>query len=205
MSAKGTPTSQLPWVATGVLLLGAYLLAPAVVLFRLDRAVRAGDGATVARLVDFPAVRRGLAAEVAGGALATAPGARAAADTGLPPFGFSFVSHIADTEMATRLTPGGLIRLARQDRAAAGPRLRPRFAGAWFDSPRQLVVRLRLADERRPVRLRLRLELGGWKLAGVWLPPALLRQAADRGPGDGAAPGRSGGTGTQLAASPAAR
>jgi len=177
---------KLPLIGAVLLLLVAYVLAPGVALFRLDQAVRHGNVATVARLVDWPAVRQGLAEEVAGGILG-APGRHGPPAAGdLPPFGFSFVSHLADHAITARLTPRGLIRLARADSAAGAPPPRARLAGVWFGGPRQVTIRLRLTGQPQPIRLRLRLERGGWKLDRVWLPAILLRRAADPDPPTGA-------------------
>ena len=170
------------WVTGAILLaLGAYALTPAVTLLRLDRAMRHGDAATLTRMVDFPSVRKGLAREVAEGlpAGAQAPIHRTA-DT-LPPFGFSFASGIADHAMTRRLTPGGLIGLAQAGAATGAPPARVRLAGVWVDGPTQVGVRLRMTGQRQPIRLWLRFEHGEWKLARIWLPPALLRRAADSG------------------------
>ena len=168
------------------LLVAAYVAAPGLALFRLDRAVRQDDVPTVARLVDWPAVRQGLAEEVAGGILRT-PGRNGDHAGGtLPPFGFSFLSHVADHAIADRLTPRGLIRLAHADAATDRLPARVQLAGIWFTGPRQFTVRLRLTGQRQAIRLRLRLERGGWKLDRVWLPVELLRRAAE--PGGAAGP-----------------
>ena len=165
---------KLPLIGPGLLLLAAYALAPGFALFRLDQAVRHDDVATVTHLVDWPAVRQGLADQVAGGVLgAQAPGGS------LPPFGFSFVSHLADHAIAARLTPRKLIGLAHAAPSAGAPLARVRLAGAWFDGPRQLTVRLRLTGQHQPIRLRMQLQRGGWKLVQVQLPPDLLRRAAE--------------------------
>ncbi len=154
------------WVTGAILLaLGAYALTPAVALLRLDRAMRDGDAATLTRMVDFPSVRKGLAREVVEGlpAGAQAPIHRTA-DT-LPPFGFSFASGIADHAMTRRLTPGGLIGLARADAATGASPARVRLAGVWVDGLTQVGVRLHMTGQRQPIRLWLRLEHGEWKLA----------------------------------------
>ncbi len=170
------------WVVGAILLaLGAYALTPALALLRLDRAMRDDDAATLTRMVDFPSVRKGLAQEVAEGLPA---GARApihrAADT-LPPFGFSFVSGIADHAMAHCLTPDGLIGLAQADAATGAPPARVRLVGVWVDGPTRVGIRLHMTGQRQPISLWLQLEHGEWKLARIWLPPALLRRAADSG------------------------
>jgi hypothetical protein len=196
MTTERTAMARFPLIGAVVLLLGIYVVAPGLALFRLDRAVRQGDTTTVARLVDFPSVRRGLAQEVAGGVLGGSPAqagdatGKAKVAGGLPPFGFSFVSGIAEHEMAPHLTPRGLIRLARAggpDQDGTPPAgVKPagiRLAGLWLEGPRSVLIRLRIAGQHEPIRLRLRLEHGAWELVRVWLPPALLRRAAADGGG----------------------
>lgn len=177
----------LPLIGAVLLLLAIYALAPGLTLLRINRAVRQGDTAALARLVDFPSVREGLAQEVAGGILGIPPSHQAHASGGLPPFGFSFVSRIADREIAIRLTPRGLIRLAHAGGPAGAPRAQMRLAGVWFDGPRRVIVRLHVTGQPQPIRLRLQLEHGGWKLDRVWLPQQLLRRAAAQEGGAGAA------------------
>ena len=179
---------RLPLIGAAVLLASFYILGPALALIRLDRAVRDGDRAMLARLVDWPSVRRGLAEDVAAGVLGGPAHAAPVREAGLRPFGFSFVRGIAEGEMATRLTPDGLIRLARAGGGGGGARgARPRLAGAWVDGLTWVTVRVRVPGQARPIRLGLRLEGGGWKLARVWLPRGLLRRAAAGDPAAGSA------------------
>jgi hypothetical protein len=169
------------WLAGAILLaLGAYALTPALALLRLDRAMADGDAAGIARMVDFPAVRKGLAQEVAEGMPAAPAPIRPAADT-LPPFGFSFASGIADHAITHRLTPGRLIGLTRSHAAPGVPPARMRLAGVWIEGPTRMGVRLHMTGERQPIRLWMQFEHGRWMLARIWLPPALLRRAAGNG------------------------
>jgi Protein of unknown function (DUF2939) len=184
MSTRWTTTPKTPVLGAFVLLLAFYLLAPGFALLRIDRAVRRGDTATLARLVDFPSVRHGLADEVAGGLLGARPHALRP-PSGLPPFGFSFASQIADRDIADRLTPRALIHLIGAGGSADAPRPHARLAGIWFEGPRRMIARVRVNGVAQPLRLRMRLERGGWKLDRVWVPPSLLRlAAADAGQAD---------------------
>jgi len=189
------PLPRLPLIGAAVLLASFYILGPALTLMRLDRAVRNGDRAMLARLVDWPSVRHGLAEDVAAGMLGGRAHAARVREAGLRPFGFSFVTAIADREMATRLTPDGLIRLAHAGgTGGAQGGAAPRFVGAWVDNLTWVTVRVRVPGQARPIRLGLRLEGGGWKLARVWLPRGLLRRATAGGAAAGAAAPPQGGT-----------
>ncbi|MDE2007536.1 MAG: DUF2939 domain-containing protein [Rhodospirillales bacterium] len=177
-----SPYATLPLIVLAIAAVGLYVVGPALALMRLDRAVRTGDRAALARLIDWPELRKGLADQVAGGVLGAPapirPGPSPGPGAGLPPFGFSFVSHIAEGEMRKRLTPDALIRLAATGGRAGAGFGGARFAGAALSGPAAVTVRLRVPGAARPVRLGLRLEGGRWKLARVWLPRALLRRAA---------------------------
>ncbi len=171
-------------LGAALLVLALYVVAPGLTLLRIARAAHGGDRATLVRLVDFRAVRAGLAREVAASLLGAPPDH---GPHGLPPFGFSFVAELAQRNIARELTPGTMIRLARLGtRSPAGAA--PRLAGVWMDGPRRLVVALRLRGQRRPIRLRLRLGRSGWRLEHLWLPRSLLREAQAQARPPGAPP-----------------
>ncbi len=149
-----------PLAGAAVILAGLYLAGPTLALLRLRRAARDGNARAVTRLVDFPALRRGLAHQLA----ATALGAPAGGH-GLAPFGFSFVAGIARHEMTAVLTPATLIRMARQGPASA----HWHFQSFRLEGPTTVALRLHAAGEGS-MGLTLRLEGGRWRLTGSRLP-----------------------------------
>ena len=149
-----------PLAGAAVILAGLYLAGPTLALLRLRRAARDGNARAVTRLVDFPALRRGLAHQLA----ATALGAPAGGH-GLAPFGFSFAAGIARHEMTAVLTPATLIRMARQGPASA----HWHFQSFRLEGPTTVALRLHAAGEGS-MGLTLRMEGGRWRLTGIRLP-----------------------------------
>lgn len=141
----------------GGVLVGAYVVYPCMMLYRLDEAVSHGDTAALRRLVDWPEVRQGLEADLA-------------RDDGneLAPFGASFMRTIA---VKAAMTPENVISalhsVDRGDRGAAQPHLR----GVWPEGPFTAIVDL------GTVRLRVQLRRGEWQVTRVWLPPPVLTEA----------------------------
>ena len=174
MRAARGPGTGLTLAGAAAILAGLYLAGPGLALMRLRRAMRDGDTLALRQLVDFPAVRAGLARQVAETALG-APHRKQA----LVPFGFSFVRHIAAHEIATRLTPAGLIRLARG--GDAGTAMGWHLAGYRLIGPTQVRLRLRAAGDRT-LRLTMALEGGRWRLTGMRLPAAMLDGGARDAP-----------------------
>ncbi|HEX5326011.1 MAG TPA: DUF2939 domain-containing protein [Acetobacteraceae bacterium] len=155
-----------------VLLVAGYAAYPCVTLYRLHRAVRDGDVATLSRLVDWSSVREGIAEDIADTAT-EAPGASAvAAGAQLAPFGHGFMHAIAAHAIQHAVTPQHLIAtLRRHDHQGSGFALRL----AWFDAWSGFMVQLASGPGQPDVRLRLNLEDGVWRLTRVWMPPAMLR------------------------------
>jgi hypothetical protein len=149
-----------PLAGAAVILAGLYLAGPTLALLRLRRAAREGNAQALARLVDFPALRRGLARQLATSALG-AP----AAGQGLAPFGFSFVSGIARHEMTAVVTPATLIRMARQGPTTADWH----FQSFRLESPTRVYLRLHAAGEGS-MGLTMQMEGGQWRLTGVTMP-----------------------------------
>ncbi|MGC8475574.1 MAG: DUF2939 domain-containing protein [Acetobacteraceae bacterium] len=162
-----------PLAGAAVILAGLYVAGPTFALLRLRRAAREGNVRALHRLVDFPALRRGLAHQLAASALGAPAGPQ-----GLAPFGFSFVAGIAQHEMAVVLTPASLIRMARQGPVSA----HWHFQSFRLDSPTEVTLRLHAAGEGS-MGLTMRMEGGGWRLTGIRMPAQeWLRVAAARAP-----------------------
>ena len=150
-----------------------YFVGPTFALLRLRRAAREGDTRALNRLVDFPALRRGLAHQLAATALGAPTGGH-----GLAPFGFSFVAGIARHEMSAVLTPATLIRMARQGPASA----HWHFESFRLQGPTTVALRLHAAGEGS-MGLTMRMEGGRWRLTGIRLPAKeWLRVAAAGAP-----------------------
>lgn len=150
-----------------------YFAGPTLALLRLRRAAREGDTRALNRLVDFPALRRGLAHQLAAAALGAPAGGH-----GLAPFGFSFVAGIARHEMSAVLTPATLIRMARQGPASA----HWHFQSFRLEGPTTVALRLHAAGGGS-MGLTMRMEGGRWRLTGIRLPAKeWLRVAAAGAP-----------------------
>lgn len=165
----------------GVLLavVAAYCVYPYVTLYRLSRAIRAGDAATLVTLVDWPSVRTGIKKDICG--LAIDAPAEAKAVYQLPPFGAGFVRGIVTSAVDARITPEALVAAAHLPLPRNVPSGAPvHVAWAFFAGPTQFLVDLRAPGPTPPIRLRMDLRAGSWRVTRVWLPPELLAQANAR-------------------------
>lgn len=161
-------TVKVPIFAALTLMIGGYVACPLVALYRLDRAVRTGDSATLAKLVDWPAVREGVAEDIAD-MVTDAPGR--AADQ-LAPFGQGFMRGIAAHAVQQRLTPQTVIaRLCGHENGNASLR------SAYFASWSRFIVTF-ATPSVSALRLQLDLQDGTWRVTRVEFPPTLLHEAA---------------------------
>jgi hypothetical protein len=164
----------------------AYAAYPYLTLYRLNDALRRGDVASVSSHIDWPRVREALAADVSGEIKGQpAGGETAAQQDDLPAFGSSFVTGMATHAINDRLTPHGLmVAMAEAAPSSATPsHAAARLESAWFVSPTEFLVQLRLGGEKAetpPLRLRMQLVGGVWKVTRAWLPPDLLMKANAR-------------------------
>ncbi|MGH7210491.1 MAG: hypothetical protein ACREF1_03405, partial [Acetobacteraceae bacterium] len=105
----------------------------------------------------------------------------------LPPFGASFVKCIASQAVDSVVTPGAFARMAQPavaENAAAASEPDPlrtvsfknvHVTWAFFESPETFTLWLRTpAGGAKPLKLRMELHDGSWKITRVWLPPDLL-------------------------------
>ncbi|HKM60969.1 MAG TPA: DUF2939 domain-containing protein [Acidisphaera sp.] len=169
----------------------AYGAYPYVTLYRLGYAIRHGDSTALETLVDWDGVREGLkedvcdamAEEPADPAEATALPARD--DAALPAFGSGFMRGIAGNVIDNNVTPAAIVAAAQADDRLA-PSVRrsqdqPQIAWAFFDSPTEFSVQLRPPGEHaKPIRVRMEMRHGEWKVTRAWLPRELLMRANER-------------------------
>jgi len=153
-----------------------YVAYPYVTLARLGAALGSGDAQTLETLVAWGQVREGIKEDICDD-VSDAP----ANDTGLRPFGFSFVRGVAANVVDAHVSPHGILAAARQ----VGPAHSTLGAisgvkWAFFETPTQFVAELSppgMAPGAPPVRVQMELHGFSWKVTRVWLPPTLLAAA----------------------------
>lgn len=161
-------TVKVPIFAALTLMIGAYVAYPWVALYRLNRAVRAGDSATLAQLVDWPAVREGIAEDIADTVTDTPDGAA----NQLAPFGHGFMRGIAAHAVQERLTPQAVIaRLCGHENGSASLR------SAYFANWSRFIVTF-ATPSVSALRLQLDFQDGSWRVTRIEFPAALLHEAA---------------------------
>jgi hypothetical protein len=166
----------------------AYVAAPYVCLWRVYRAVESGDAATLAQIVDWDSVRRGMKQDIAEGIIGLPPPQTVASNT-LPAFGSGFVTGIAAHVVDQQVTPQNLVQVVRSAQlpaSGAAPAEPAPATGigsverAFFTSPTSFVVSIRLPGEDAgdsPLRVELGLRGGGWKVVRAWIPQDLMDEA----------------------------
>ena len=156
-----------PVVAVAGLLVAIYVAYPCLTLYRLDCAVARHDAAALRRLVDWPKVRHGIEADLAG------------PRDELAPFGASFLRRVA---VKSAVTPESVLTALNAKPEGARPEgakperaesqgLSGRLRGAWLNGPAQLVL------DFGTIRLRMELRRGSWEVTRAWLPPDILAKA----------------------------
>ena len=179
---------------TPLLLLAlAYAAAPYVAVWRLSNAMQQGDAAVLRQMVDWGSVRAGLKDDIADGLVgpgyAEGAGSARTIEIGtLPPFGASFVAGIAGSVVDHDVTPEHLVATLRQlQPAEVDPHAMPMppagVRHAFFDSLTSFVLEVRCpgqdADDE-PLRLRLAISGGVWKVVRAWIPQDLIDEAHSR-------------------------
>lgn len=175
------------------LLAAGYIAYPYVTLYRISSAIRHGEARPLERLVDWDEVREGIKEDVCDAVLDQPPQQNwpqqhaPGASNKLPPFGFSFVRGIAGSSIDDKVTPRGLVSAARHYEPAEplhAPAQSPvRVGWAFFDGLTSFDVDLwptAFPPSDGPIRLRLDLRHGTWKVVRVWLPARLLASANAR-------------------------
>ena len=177
-----------------VAILAAYAAMPYVTLWQLADALAHGNTARLQSLIDWDAVRRGLKTDISNGIVSgafaedqAAPAPAAIASNTLPPFGASFISGIAGSLVDREVTPQHLAEMVRELGPAEkrGGSTLP-FSGvehAFFDGPTSFMLTLRCpgqdADDK-PLKVRLAIRGGQWKVVRAWVSQDLIDLANSR-------------------------
>ncbi len=173
-----------------VVLLGvAYAVTPYLTMWRLYAALRDGDAAALAELVDWRSVRSGVKQDIAEGVIGM-PERQLIVTNHLPPFGAGFATGIAGNIVDRELTPerveATVHTLSTPD---SHPAIAPSSSGiraiahAFFDSPRSFDLRLRPPGsdpEDPPLRVRLELQGVSWKVVRIWVPQEIVERMQSR-------------------------
>ena len=174
-----------------LLLALAYAAAPYVAVWRLANAMRQGDTVVLAQLVDWGSVRAGLKDDIAEGLVGPGYAEREVSvrpvgiDT-LPPFGASFMAGIAGSIVDHDVTPEHLVAVLRQLpplEIESRPMPSPGVRHAFFDSLTSFVLEVRCPgqdEEDEPLRLRLAISDGIWKVVRAWIPQDLIDESNSR-------------------------
>lgn len=181
--------SRKPILSALVVIAASYVAYPYVALYRLEAALRSGNPSRVAAMIDWDQVRDGLKEEISQQVdrISVEPvGTAQAASAALPAFGSSFIKGIASKTVDSVVTPESMARMVQPKEDRAGDEPDPlqavsfrnsRIQWAFFDSPATFTLWLRAPNEapgEDPVKLRMALLNGEWKITRVWLPPSLL-------------------------------
>ena len=181
--------SKKPILSVLAIVAAAYMAYPYVALYRLQAALSNGDPDSLAAMVDWDQVRDGLKQEVADEVIdapASVHGTAQLASNVLPPFGSGFMKGIAARAVDESITPATVARMIRPAAAEQGAgnplqaiaTAHTRIEWAFFDNPTTFTLWLRtpaMARADSPVKLRMQLIDGDWKITRVWLPPSMLQ------------------------------
>lgn len=190
--------SRKPILSALVVIAAAYVAYPYVALYRLEAAFRSGNPSSLAAMIDWDQVRDGLKEDISDqvdgisaqpvGTTQPVVGTAQAASATLPPFGSSFIKGIASNAVDSVVTPESMARMAQPREDPAGDEPDPlqavsfqnaRIKWAFFNSPATFSLWLRAPNEApgdEPVKVRMALLDGEWKITRVWLPPSLLHR-----------------------------
>src|SRR5215469_10296085 len=127
--------SAIGAVLTVALAYGAY---PYVALYRLGHAIRSGDAATLASMVDWGSVREGIKEDICDFVIDEPKDTPTNGQ--LPPFGSGFVHGIASNVVDKSVTPEALVEAAQPPGVGAGATIQVRWA--FFASPGAFIVDL---------------------------------------------------------------
>jgi hypothetical protein len=100
--------------------LAAYFASPIVAFNTLAEAARAGDRGRIERLVDFPALRESLKAQIAGRLQAQIQGERRLNDNPLGGLGFLLGTTMVDAVVDATVTPDGVAAMLKSSRPPLG-------------------------------------------------------------------------------------
>lgn len=185
------PMSKKPILSALAVVAAAYVAYPYVALYRLEAAFRSGNPASVAAMIDWDQVRDGLKEDISeqvAGISVQPVGSAQAASAELPAFGASFIKGIASKTVDSVVTPESMTRMVQPREDQAGDEPDPLQAisfqnahvkWAFFNSPATFTLWLSAPNDapgEDPIKVRMALLDGEWKITRVWLPPSLLHR-----------------------------
>jgi hypothetical protein len=182
---------KIPVLAAVVAVVTVYVAMPYVTLWEIAGALQRGDVGALQSSIDWDSVRSGLKADISEGIVSgvfdadhSAP--QLASNT-LPRFGASFISGIAGSVVDREVTPQHLAAMMRQLAPAdpdAGFSMPLRgVEHAFFESPTSFLLTVRCPGQDpgdQPLRVRLEMEGGGWKVVRAWVSQDLVDLANSR-------------------------
>ena len=159
-----------------------HVASPYAAAWRMWNAALSGDADTLAGLIEWDSVRRGIKDDIAEGIVGM-PAHEVEVSNTLVPFGSSFMAGIAGNIVDRDLTPERLAIALRALQKSGG--IGGSIVKAWFTWPDRFQVFLRMpgqADEDPPLRVEMRwrspIEKGwGWQIVRAWVPQDLMEQA----------------------------
>ena len=171
------------------LILGlAYTATPYIAVWRLYSALRDGNSAALAGMVDWKSVREGVKQDIAEGVIGMTE-RQLISTNRLPPFGTGFALGIANNIVDHEFTPDRIrttvLALASSDPAEQNSVMEniKLFHRAFFSAPRRFELSLQAPgceSEDQPLRVRLELDGMAWKVVRIWLPQELVEHVQSR-------------------------
>jgi hypothetical protein len=183
---------RIPVVTALFVVVAAYMAMPYVTLWQIAGALQRGDVEELRSAIDWDSVRSGLKADISAGIVGGVFDADQAAPTQiasntLPRFGTSFISGIAGSVVDREVTPQHLATMVRQLAPAepdAGFSMPLRGVEyAFFETPTRFLLTVRCPGQDpadQPLRVRLQMEDGGWRVVRAWIPQDLVDLANSR-------------------------
>lgn len=151
-----------------------YLGYPYATLYRLDRAVRGADAATLASLVDWYAVREGLKEDICDNVLEETPAAKASDE--LPPFGAGFVRGVAGNRLEQIINADAIVSITQG--VPDEPPPDAHVLSAYFEHPTRFSFDIVADGTPEPIHVEMHLRNLRWQVRRVWLPIVLLGKAS---------------------------
>jgi hypothetical protein len=169
-----------PAVIVAGLLVAAFLASPYLTAHRIGAAVRDGDEAALADLVDFPSVRQNLKDQMNAAALARITQGSSGGQELLTGLGLALAGMFIDKAVDTFVTPSGVARLVSErqivvqpgrDPAAPAEKREP-FAGARmsYETFDRFVITVEGGVGGKTGTFVLRRRGLGWKLTEIIVP-----------------------------------
>ena len=160
-----------------VILLAAYIGYPYLTLYWIDEALIDNDRASLEQMVDFPAVRAGLKAQVKGQVMATAS-EKAEKRPILGGIGEAltkmFAPGMVDSTVDGMVTPEGILENPTvAERRRKGEGFADFITYAFFAGPTTFTFDVKDPDDRNSPQVQAVMKLDGlrWKVVEVRVPP----------------------------------